>query len=131
LIIQCNLGMHERMMPMPAIDAYQFGRMTINGKLFTTDLIILPSGKVIDNWRRKTGHSLEYNDLKTLIQTEPETIIVGTGASGAMQVTQNLLSQLNDLAIHVDIHSNKKAITLYNQKITTNRNISACFHLTC
>ena len=123
--------MDEYMMPMPDIDAYQFGRMTINGKSFITDLVILPSGKVIDNWIRKTGHFLEYNDIKSLISAEPEDIIIGTGVSGRMQVDKNLLSLFDSLAINVDIDLNKQAVKLYNQKIKTNRKVGACFHLTC
>ncbi|MCD4719709.1 MAG: MTH938/NDUFAF3 family protein [Desulfobacula sp.] len=119
------------MMPMPNIDAYQFGRMIINGKPFTTDLIILSSGIVIDNWIRKTGHFLEYNDIKALISAEPEDIIIGTGASGRMQVDENLLSLFDRLTINVDIDSNKRAVELYNQKIKINRKVGACFHLTC
>ena len=123
--------MDEYMMPMPHIDEYQFGRMTINGKPFTTDLVILPSGEISDNWIRKTGHFLEYNDIKALISAEPEDIIIGTGVSGRMQVDENLLSLFDSLAINVDIDSNKRAVELYNQKIKTNRKVGACFHLTC
>jgi len=46
LIIQYHSGMDEYMIPMPDIDAYQFGRMTISGKPFITNLVILPSGEV-------------------------------------------------------------------------------------
>lgn len=119
------------MMPMPHIDEYQFGRMAINGKPFTTDLVILSTGEVIDNWIRKTGHFMEYNDIKALISAEPENIIIGTGGSGRMQVDPNLLSLFDRLAINVDIDSNKQAVELYNQKIKTSRKIGACFHPTC
>ena len=119
------------MMSMPFINECRFGRMTISGKPFSTDLIILPSGRVMDNWIRKSGHFLEYNDLKTLIDTGPEAIIVGTGISGRMKVDNELLSLLNHMDIKADVFPNPQAVELYNQKISTGLLFGACFHLTC
>lgn len=119
------------MISMPFINAYQFGRMTINGKAFTTDLVILPTGMVMDNWIRKSGHYLEYIDIKNLTDTEPDTIIIGTGASGRMRVDNDLLALLNRLGTKVDVLPNKQAVELYNQKIKTGLQLGACFHLTC
>jgi hypothetical protein len=36
------------------IDAYSFGKMTINGKEFRKDLIILPDGSVLSPWIRRS-----------------------------------------------------------------------------
>ncbi len=41
------------MTPMPKINSYQFGKMIINNKPATSDFIILHSGNLIPNWRRK------------------------------------------------------------------------------
>ena len=116
---------------MPEITDHQFGRMTIAGKVYTSDLLIVPSGKILDNWYRKKGHFLVYNDIDMLIKTEPDLIIIGTGVSGRMQVDPSLLSKLEHLHIDSHIHANSQAINVYNQHITTNRKIGAGFHLTC
>ncbi len=116
---------------MPAIDAYHFGRMTIKGFHYTTDLVILPSGKIVEHWIRKSGHLLIASDISQLIKAAPERIIIGTGTSGRMQVGQSLLTQLTTMGIKLDIHSCKKAVKKYNQIITTDTPAGACFHLTC
>ena len=116
---------------MPNIDGYQFGRMTIGGKLDTTDLVILYTGIVMDNWIRKSGHFLEYDDIKHLITSEPEIIIIGTGVYGRMKVAKDLLSRFKGLDIEVEILSNEQALTVYNKKIRETQKVGACFHLTC
>ncbi len=116
---------------MPAIDTYDFGRITIGGFHYTTDLIILPSGRIIDHWIRKNGHLLISSDISELIKAVPERIFIGTGASGRMQVDQNLLTKLTAMGIQLDIHPCKVAVQKYNQIISTDTRAGACFHLTC
>ena len=45
------------------IDSYSFGEIVINGKRYTSDVIIF-SDSVDDNWWRKSGHLLHKDDLK-------------------------------------------------------------------
>jgi len=80
---------------------------------------------------RKTGHLLEIDDIRTLIRSEPATIVIGTGMAGRMRVAPTLVTHLKHLGIHVNINSNTEAVKLYNQQIQNRAKISACFHLTC
>jgi hypothetical protein len=47
---------------MARIDHYEFGRIMIDGRQETKDLIILP-GRVVRNWWRHDGHALVLDDL--------------------------------------------------------------------
>ena len=67
------------------IEAYSFGWMIIDGKRYTSDLLIYPDGRVEDTWHRKRGHNLSRDDISALIQAGPEIIIAGTGATGLMK----------------------------------------------
>lgn len=116
---------------MPDITDYRFGRMTINHTVFTKDLVILPSGQVMDNWMRKSGHFLEHDDLKTLMRKPPKYIIIGTGASGRLRVDPDLLSLFERLLVDVDIYPTAEAVKRYQKKIRTETDMGACFHLTC
>ena len=68
---------------MNVIDSYRFGLIVVNGKNYTSDVIILLD-KVKDNWYRKTGHQLHLDDLSEVIAENPEVLIVGTGASSSL-----------------------------------------------
>jgi hypothetical protein len=47
---------------MTRIDHYEFGRIVIDGREETRDLIILPDRMVL-NWWRQEGHALVVDDL--------------------------------------------------------------------
>jgi hypothetical protein len=47
---------------MARIDQYEFGRIVVDGREETRDLIILP-GRVVRNWWRRDGHALVLDDL--------------------------------------------------------------------
>ena len=60
------------------IEKYSFGSITINGKEYTKDVIIFPD-KVLSPWWREEGHSLSLKDLKDVIESAPNLLIIGTG----------------------------------------------------
>ena len=114
------------------ITSYTFGKMTIGSRSFSSDLIIFPDGRIRDNWYRRAGHLLEMDDLKTLVPEKPDLIITGTGAYGRMALAPDLESELGSLGINIRAMATPEAVTLYNEMIREpDRNISACFHLTC
>jgi len=56
------------------IDSYNFGRITINGKHYTTDILVFPENIKAD-WRRKKGHRLQIADLKEVLEAKPEVLV--------------------------------------------------------
>ncbi|MFC1932941.1 MTH938/NDUFAF3 family protein [Chloroflexota bacterium] len=70
---------------MHTIDSYRFGEIVINGKSYSSDIVISPD-RVRDNWCRKTGHELCLEDIAEVIAGNPEVLVVGTGASGLVKV---------------------------------------------
>ena len=73
------------------IDAYSFGRIIINGKAYARDVIIFPN-RIQDHWWRKEGHYLQKQDLEGLVKEGITKLIVGTGASGVMQIAPDIES---------------------------------------
>lgn len=118
------------MSPLPEITGYQFGRMTIAGKKYTNDLIILPTGNISENWFRKSGHLLNLSDLDQILEFSPDVLIIGTGASGRMNVDRKTLDGLILQNIEPVIHKTGEAVDAYNRLLQLKK-IAACFHLTC
>ncbi len=52
------------------IDAYSFGAMTVDARVYRADVIIFPD-KVLDHWWRKEDHSLSLDDLAAVIAFQP------------------------------------------------------------
>ena len=112
------------------IDAFTFGSMIIDGRRYSSDLIIYPDGHVQDGWRRSRGHVLTRADVQTLVDAGPEVIIAGMGIYGRMQPEPGLEKRLGKMAIQVRAGTNDQAIAWYNDRSALIR-VGACFHLSC
>ena len=111
------------------IEHYSFGKITIDGKTYTSDVIIYP-GRVDSSWWRKEGHNLQVIDLSDVINAKPEILIVGTGASGLMNVPKETISHLESKGIKVHMALTEKAVELFN-KLQKDKIVIAALHLTC
>lgn len=111
------------------IDNYAFGKMVIDGRPYTSDVIVYPD-RVDSPWWRKEGHLLQKADLKGIIAAAPETLVIGTGFSGVMKVPEQTVNFLNSKGITVFIEKTGRAVELFNEKRSGGKVIGA-FHLTC
>jgi hypothetical protein len=111
------------------IDDYSFGRMVIDGKTYTSDVIIYP-GKVDASWWRKEGHYLQSEDLADVIAAGPDTVIIGTGNAGVMTVPRQTVAFLESKGIRVFVGKTGKAVQIFNDRQGSGKIVGA-FHLTC
>ena len=111
------------------IDSYQFGQVVVNGKRYTSDVIIFPD-RVRDNWRRKTGHQLCVEDIAEVTNEKPEVLVVGTGASGLMKVLPEVERGVETQGIRLIVEATDRAYHTYNHLCHSQRVIAA-LHITC
>jgi hypothetical protein len=114
---------------MKMIDAYDFGRIVINGTTFTSDVIIFP-GRVDDNWWRKDGHVLHIEDVESIVKEKPEVLIVGTGKYGVMTVPSQTRELIESKGIELISEPTDLACKVYNE-ISKAKKVVAALHLTC
>jgi hypothetical protein len=112
------------------IESYAFGNIVIDGKRYTSDLIVYPDGKITDGWWRKRGHLMTAADIAGLIAAGPEVIVVGTGASGMLKTEQGIDRVLAEKGIRMVAAPCSQAINHFND-LSPSRRVGACFHLTC
>ena len=113
------------------IDSYSFGSMTIGGREFRKDLIILPDGTIIHPWWRESGHRLVFQDIEPVIEASPDELVVGTGDPGMMEPDPDLVAGLEAKGIRVQVLPTAGAVQEFNSLTGSDRRIAACFHLTC
>jgi hypothetical protein len=111
------------------IDNYSFGRITVDGKEYTSDVIIYPD-RVDPSWWRKEGHYLQKADLTDIVAAKPDLLIVGTGAHGVMAVPRETITFLESHGIEVLTEKTEKAVEVFNQQ-PAGRRVIAALHLTC
>jgi hypothetical protein len=113
------------------IDSYSFGKMTVNGKKFRKDLMILPDGSVLSPWIRKSGHRLTLEDLRPVLDSDADMLVIGTGKPGLMRPHATLVQDLQEKGITAMVMSSKRAVEKFNALAGTAKEVAACFHLTC
>ncbi len=111
------------------IDSYRFGNIVIEGVAYSKDVIILPE-RVFSPWWRAEGHSLSPRDLAEALGAEPEVLVIGTGAMGAMDVPEETVRYLKEMNIEVIIKKTGAAVEEF-KRISDVRKVVAAFHLTC
>ncbi len=114
---------------MNIIDSYQFGQIVVNGRQYSSDVIIFPD-RVRDNWWRKTSHQLRLDEIAEVLTENPEVLVVGTGSSGLVEVLPEVQLSLEAKGIKLITEPTDKACNTYNQLCHSQR-VVAALHLTC
>jgi hypothetical protein len=114
----------------PKIDAYEFGRVVVDGREYRADVIILPE-RVVADWWRVEGHGLAPEDLKEVVAAEPKLFIVGTGSYGAMSVPADTATYLEGRGIKLEAYDTARAACRYNELAAGGERVAAGLHLTC
>ncbi len=112
------------------IDSYHFGRIVVEGQPYSADLILLPE-RVEANWWRRSGHELHPDDLTTVLEARPKTLVVGTGMWGRMRILPETEHLLREKGIHLIALETGKAVETYNRLRQEDLAVAGAFHLTC
>jgi hypothetical protein len=112
------------------INHYEFGHIEIDGKDYSSDVIITADG-VQDKWWRKQGHNLAIDDLDAVIKARPEVLVIGSGFYGRMKVPEATRTFLADRGIRVEIADTSEAVAKFNELQKEYARIVAALHLTC
>ena len=112
------------------IDSYEFGRMSVDGKSYSSDLILYPDGRIHERWWRRKGHRLKIEDLDRTADVCPEIIVVGTGAYGMMRVEKETRMYLDSLCTEVVVEKTRRAVERFNE-LSRSHSVEGMFHLTC
>lgn len=116
-------------MGSPQIERYNFGRIRIDGQEYSNDVIVFPD-HVEGDWWREQGHSLVMDDLETVMDSPPQTLIIGRGAYSRMDIPEGTLQALEQAGVEVLSESTSEAVKLYN-KMRKKGDVVAALHLTC
>jgi hypothetical protein len=112
------------------ISGYRFGTIEIDGRTYTSDVIITPE-RVIDAWWRQQGHALSVVDLEDVMAARPDVLVVGTGYFGRMSVSPETRRYLEGQGIQVRDTRTSEAVHDLNELQKERGRVVAALHLTC
>ena len=112
------------------VEKYDFGLIVINGKTYSSDVIILPS-KVVDGWWRLEGHRLQIPDVRDYLLEDVDAVVVGTGYYGMMRVDDEVIDAFRRRGREVYVLRSGEAVKKYNELVRSGRKVTLFIHLTC
>jgi len=114
------------------IDSYDFGVMVINGKRYTSDVIVFPE-RVMSGWWRREGHRIYVEDLKEVFSRKPplEVLVIGTGYSGLVKIMPEVNEALKERGIKLIAQPTGEAYKTFNELLKAGKAVAGAFHLTC
>lgn len=124
-----SLTTHDALVHSMHIDDYGFGKITINGERYESDVIIFPN-HVYKGWWRRKGHELHPDDLPDVLDARPEILVVGTGYFGRMKILESTLARIEEIGCELVVQKTKDACDAFNRAVKE-RNAVAALHLTC
>ena len=118
------------------IEEYSFGLIKINGKTYHYDVIVLWTGEVLE-WWRKESHLIDVEDVKSSVNLNPDTIIIGIGESGVAKVTEKAKEYIKEKGIKLIVDKTEEAVKNFNvisknsEEKRKQNQVIGLFHLTC
>jgi hypothetical protein len=113
------------------IEDYSFGTMVINGKNYSSDLLISSSSGIHPSWWRKQGHRVEVTDIEAVLDKGTTIVLLGQGQPGRMIASDDLKTYLAARKIQLIEEPTLAAVKRMNALLSTNESFVAGFHLTC
>lgn len=112
------------------IEHFSFGTIIVNGIHYTNDIKII-QGRVFPEWWRKSGHLVDVEDIKDILQSNPDILVIGKGEPGQMRSAGSLQEILKNNGIKLIEEKTSKAVETFNRLLMEGKNVSAGFHLSC
>jgi len=112
------------------IDSTMFGLITINGVMYTHDVIVSSDGSV-ERTQTQTRHLISQKEFTQLMQENPDVIVIGLGQNSQMQISPNVVSSADAAGIQLIAKSTSAAITQFNKFVQQNKTVAAYMHVTC
>jgi len=112
------------------IESYDFGEIIVDGRRYTSDVIVF-SDRVKADWWRREGHRLSAEDLEEAMREKPNVLIVGTGYSGLMRIPAETKTFVEGKGVELIAQKTAEACKTFNRLVKSERKVVAALHLTC
>lgn len=112
------------------ISSTKFGSITIGGKDYEHDVIVTWEGEVKEA-KAKTRHVLGEAELAELLLERPEIIVLGTGQSGCMELSPEVVVFAEKKKLKIVEKPMPQAVKEFNELVRLGKRVVAYMHVTC
>jgi len=118
----------------PRIDQTQFGSVTIDGEVFTHDVIIRLGGQVEKRKKKLskavygTSHTISLAEAKHVHQKGVERLLIGAGQYGTVALSEEAAAYFERNRCQVELLPTPEVIPVWNQ---ADGAVIGLLHVTC
>jgi hypothetical protein len=118
----------------PRIDRTQFGSVTIDGKVFTHDVLIRLGGKVEKRKKKLskavygTSHTISLAEAEHVYQKGAARLLIGAGQHGTVELSEEAAAYLERHRCQVELLPTPEMIPVWNQAKGA---VIGLLHVTC
>lgn len=117
-------------MGQPLVKQYVFGKIVVDGKSYSRDIIITPK-KIVSEWWRIEGHRLQLPDVEEYLDEDVDVVVIGTGYYGYMKVDRSVVEEFKKRGREVYVADSRTAVEVYNKLVNEGKRVLLFIHLTC
>ena len=118
------------------IEDFEFGVFTIQGKKHSQyagvgkDIRLI--GSELTKWKERNGHLLNFEMVTGVFDLGIETLIIGKGANGVLQVPEEIVNEIKKKGIaKVIVEKTGEACEIYNNLYGKGEKVAMLAHGTC
>ena len=109
---------------------FSFGRIVVDGLICNNDIKIV-RGELVPDWWRKSGHTVEAEDVQDILDSDSTILVIGTGQPGYMKVADTLRLYLQKSNIKLIVEQTSEAIRTFCRLMQEGERVSGGFHVGC
>ena len=118
----------------PEINATEFGRITVDGKEFSHDILIRLNGEVekrkkkLSKKRYGSSHTISLEEAEYIFEPEARKLIIGTGQTGFVELSPEAAEFFRENECEVQLLPTPEAIIAWDD---AKGQTIGMFHVTC
>ena len=112
------------------ITEFSFGRIVVEGQTCNSDIKIV-QGRLITDWWRRSGHSVEIEDVQDILASDSKVLVIGQGQPGYMRVSKSLRRHLEENNIQLIEEPTSEAARTFNRFYSEGKKVAGGFHVSC
>ena len=122
--------------PRGPIEGFEWANFKINGEEHSKkkgvgkDILVI--GNEVSKWKKMGGHHLSKRSLKLLEGKDIDTLIIGNGVYGVVEVNEEVREKARSLGIKkLIVENTDKACKRYNEMYGEGKKVALLAHGTC
>jgi len=119
---------------MAEINGTEFGKITVDNRTFSIDIIIMPNGDVMKRNIKfadtyyGTHHMICKEELREIIEAKPQFFVIGLGQYNGCRLEESVKRVCEKNGIKLITETTPKAIKIFNDIPASKAGL---FHVTC